>query len=129
MKVVMLIILIVLVIAMLLHYLFPVIKVCGDSMYPTYNDGEVIIGTRLFRKSKLKKEDVVLYRCPNEESRIVIKRVYKVKDLSGDLYFYFMGDNSRYSHDSRHYGYVSHRNIVCKVIDQRPKLVEVNNNE
>lgn len=129
MKAVMLIILIVLVIAMLLHYLFPAIEVCGNSMCPTYHDGEILVGTRLFRKSKLKKDDVVLYKSPNEESRIVIKRIYKVKDLSGDLYFYFMGDNSRCSHDSRHYGYVSHRNIVCKVIDQRPKLVEVNNNE
>lgn len=101
-----------------LHHVFPIIQVIGDSMYPTYLDGEIIVGTRLFRKSKLKKGDVVLYVCPTD-NKTVIKRIDCVEKRSNGLYIYCLGDNPPKSHDSRYYGFVSSKNLVCKVINQR----------
>ena len=103
-----------------LYYLFPIIQVIGDSMFPTYLDQEFIFGRRLYLKSRLKKGDVVVYKSPDDNNRIVIKRIaYINRTLSGELVFYFLGDNSKCSHDSRDYGFVSHKNLVCKVVNQR----------
>ena len=121
MKVVIIVLLIVVVLCVL-YYLFPVIQVCGDSMYPTYRDGEFIVGTRLYRKRNLKKGDVILYRSPTDENRIVIKRVDRSTVDFNNLYFYCLGDNKENSYDSRMYGFISSKSLVCKVIDQRRNM-------
>lgn len=118
------IVVIVLVVLILIYHLFPLVQVCGESMYPTYLDGEIIIGTKLYRKSKLKVGDVILYKSPRED-RTVIKRISDIKDARGVLYFYCLGDNSEHSHDSRSYGYISSKSLVCKVINQRRKYNDV----
>lgn len=118
MKVIAVIIVAIIVVLCVLHYLFPIIQVIGDSMYPTYFDGEIIVGTRLFRKSKLKKGDVILYVCPTDD-KTVIKRIDSVDVRTSSRFFYCLGDNPPKSYDSRYYGYVSSKNLVCKVIDQR----------
>lgn len=108
----------------IIKYLFPAIQVVGDSMYPTYKDGEVIFGTRLYRKSKLKVGDVILYHSPDEEGKVVIKRIATIDTFGKNnkrLAFYCLGDNSECSHDSRYYGFVNSKRIVCKVINQRTK--------
>lgn len=101
-----------------LYYLFPLIQVVGDSMYPTYKDGEIIVGTRLYLKSNLKYDDVILYRSP-VDGKVVIKRVCLIKKDKNKLYFYCLGDNLDFSNDSRNYGFVSSKNIICKVLNQR----------
>lgn len=105
-----------------LYYLFPVIQITGDSMSPTYHDGEIIIGTRLYKKDNLEVGDVVLYESPTEKGRIVIKRIDHFMNENGNLYLYFLGDNADCSYDSRYYGFVSSKNLVCKVINQRRKV-------
>lgn len=105
-----------------LYYLFPFIQVTGDSMSPTYHDGEIIIGTRLYKKDNLEVGDVVLYKSPTEKGRIVIKRIDHFMNEHGNLYLYFLGDNADCSYDSRYYGFVSSKNLVCKVINQRRKV-------
>lgn len=100
-------------------YLFPVIQVTGDSMYPTYRDGEIIFGYRFFKKSKLKVGDVVLYTRPIER-RVVIKRIANIMySHDGKMYLYCLGDNAECSHDSRNYGFISSKSLVCRVINQR----------
>ena len=89
MKVVFIIVLIVVVFAFL-HHVFPLIQVIGDSMYPTYLDGEIIVGTKLYRKSKLKKGDVVLYQSPTDD-KTVIKRIDQIEKRGKVLYFYYYG--------------------------------------
>lgn len=101
-----------------LYHLFPLIQVVGDSMHPTYVNGEIILGTRLYRKSKLKVGDVIVYKSPNE-NRIVIKRIAKIKTHYGHNYYFCLGDNLDNSYDSRYYGSISSKSIVCKVINQR----------
>lgn len=119
MKEVFIITLIVVAIVGILHYLFPIIQIIGDSMYPTYLDGEIIFGSRIFRKSKLKEGDVIIYRSP--EGKIVIKRIHGIKKRGHNRYFYCLGDNSQNSYDSRNYGFISSRKIECRVINQRRK--------
>ena len=103
----------------ILYYVFPLIKVIGYSMYPTYFDGEIIVGTRLFRKDKLKVGEVVLYKSPVEQDRIVIKRISQILIDGKNRSFYCLGDNASESYDSRYYGFISSKNLVCKVINQR----------
>lgn len=111
----------------ILYRLFPMIQVCGGSMYPTYLDGEIIYGTRLYRKSKLKKGDVVVYKSPTDESRVVIKRVDHIMVDKDKLYVYCLGDNAEFSYDSRAYGYVSSTSLLCKIIKPRRNYHDVCN--
>ena len=108
----------------LLYYLFPPIQVVGDSMFPTYYDQEVIFGRRIYSKSNLKVGDVIVYKAPYDPYRVVIKRISRIaRNSYGSLMFYCLGDNSECSHDSRNYGFVPSKNLVCKVINQRPKIL------
>lgn len=110
----------IIIVGAVIYYLFPLVTVCGVSMFPTYIDGEVILATRLFRKSHLKVGDVVIYYAPNtEEKRIVIKRVSELKE--GVMFC--LGDNADESYDSRMYGYVSLDRLICKPIKQRKQKV------
>lgn len=111
-------IIILIVVLGLSYYLFPLIQVIGESMYPTYKDTEIVFGTRLFRKSKLKEGEVITYHTPTD-GKIVIKRIAYRFYLGGKLYLYCVGDNKDNSYDSRHYGSVPSKNVVCKVVVQR----------
>ena len=101
-----------------LHYMFPIIQVCETSMFPTYDDGEIIFGSRLFNKSNLKVGDVIVYK---HDGKNVIKRIADIMldTRTGNLKFFCVGDNARVSCDSRKYGYVPSKDLVCKIINQR----------
>lgn len=102
-----------------IYYILPLIRVIGDSMFPTYLNEEVIVGTRIYRKSKLKTGDVIIYKTPTD-GKIVIKRIDYIIWCNNKIdYVFCLGDNADHSYDSRHYGFVPSENIVCKVINQR----------
>lgn len=112
-------------------YLFPKIRVDGASMYPTYEDGEVVRGCRLLRKS-LKVGDVYVYYRTDKENGsryIVIKRLTKmIYNKSGEVKLFFTGDNRGNSTDSRKYGYIDPEDIIAKVLNPRKnKFIEGDN--
>lgn len=111
-------------VATLLFYLFPLIKVEGDSMFPTYTEGEILVGSRLFDKSDCKCGKVyIIHLRDNEEDRpyYIVKRLHRVEfnSTTGETRYFFLGDNLRVSADSRIYGYFKPSQIVAKVIERR----------
>ena len=109
------------VVVMIILYFFPIVTICGNSMYPTYKDGEKILSTRLFFLDNLKVGDVVIFTPPSKthnEVQFVIKRVQHINDEGK---FFFVGDNLSGSYDSRDYGYVDKSHLISKAIKSRPK--------
>ena len=102
---------------LLVFSFFPVVQICGYSMFPTLSDGEFYMSRRVFRKSKCKVGKIYVYRPPyeSEEEKFVIKRLISIKDGK----YYFLGDNSNDSYDSRYYGYVDSKNVVAQLITRK----------
>lgn len=123
MEVFIIVVSILLLLSLVIYFIFPIISVSGNSMYPTYKDGEILIGTMIFNRNKLKIGDVVVYRSPSDD-RLVIKRITDILLDYKHTYFFFEGDNKEDSYDSRNYGYVHIDNLVCKVINQRKQKKE-----
>lgn len=93
-----------------LYYVFPIIQVCGDSMNPTFKDGDIVLGCRLY---SISRKDVYVFHPPVGE-KYVIKRLTQVSSITNKLFF--EGDNSDHSYDSRMYGYISRDKVVAKCI-------------
>ena len=105
----------------LLYHLFPRILVCGYSMYPTYEDNEIIWGTRLFKRKNLKVGDVVVAKFVSEENEghtTIIKRISRLKEDK----VYLLGDNPKESYDSRYYGYIPLKCVKVRLLEQRSKV-------
>lgn len=114
----------ILIVCGVIYYMFPLVNVCGSSMFPTYVDGEIIFSTRLFRKHKIKVGDVIVFKHPYVKGRLLIKRVADLfYSRDGELLsIYFLGDNSSDSYDSRNFGYVLTKDLVSKVLFPRKKV-------
>ena len=104
----------------ILIFLFPIIRICGYSMFPTLSDGEFYFGKRVLRKSKCKIGEIYVYRPPYEddEEKFVIKRLADIKDGK----YFFLGDNADDSYDSRYYGYVPIKNVVARLLIRKEVL-------
>jgi len=100
--------------------LFPIVQICGYSMFPTLTDGEFYIGMRVFRKSKCEVGKIYVYKPPyeSEEEKFVIKRLADIKDGK----YFFLGDNADDSFDSRYYGYVDSKNVVAQLLTRKEVL-------
>lgn len=110
-----------------LFYVFPFIQVCGDSMYPTFHNGDIILGCRLF---SFKIGVVYVFTPPippTEEGGYVIKRLTHISPQTGKLFF--KGDNADHSYDSRMYGYVSREKVIAKYLFTIHRRKECSNNE
>lgn len=115
----------VLVVLVALLYVFPHIRICGNSMYPTYKDGERMICFRFYPIRRLKAGDVIVFLQDLDEDnkRAVIKRIDRVKTVGHSTYFYVLGDNPPESLDSREYGYIHQSKFICRPFQQRRKEV------
>ena len=96
--------------------IFPLVKICGNSMHPTLKDGEFHIGFRPFCRKKLIIGAFYVYQPPYEEGKFVIKRLVALYKVGNKDYCYFLGDNPSESYDSRQYGLVSCNYAVAKVL-------------
>ena len=117
-------IVLIIIIGVSLFYAFPLAKVNGRSMLPTYKDGDVLLTTRLFNRNKLKIGQVYVYKRINEDDgqeHLVVKRLTDVVSYPKfglENQCYFEGDNPEESYDSRQYGFINAEQIVSRVIWQ-----------
>lgn len=94
------------------------VSVVGNSMFPTYKEDNVLFCVPVPFKY-IKEGDVIIFIPPDEDDRVVIKRVESKSSRTYSLFC--LGDNSSDSHDSRDYGFVPYRNVLGKVYPQRKK--------
>ena len=101
-------------------FFFPVVQICGYSMFPTLMDGDFYLGVRVFRKSKCRIGKIYVFKPPyeDEQEKFVIKRLAFIQDGK----YFFLGDNADDSYDSRYYGYVDSKNVVARLITRKEVL-------
>ena len=62
------------------------LRVTGDSMYPTFIDGEQIIAEKISIKFKnLQRGEILIFKHPQNENRLLIKRVIALPGESLNL--------------------------------------------
>ena len=81
-------------------------KVKGEGMYPTLEKGQMVV---VWKRAKLQVGDIVVFIRDGAE------KVKRVSGVEGD-FLYVVGDNPRFSHDSRQYGYVARDTVIGRVI-------------
>lgn len=89
--------------------MFKIFKIKGNSLYPLYLDGQIVICMRVFSFIKLKTDDTVVFS--KQGYGRMIKQIIKVVD---DKYF-LQGTNIE-SVDSRDFGLIPIEDIGYKVI-------------
>lgn len=105
--------------------LFPIIKVVDNSMFPTYKDGQIILGCRIFSKRHCKVGKVYIIHLMDEEDGspyYIIKRLHKIhKSVNGSVMYDFRGDNPSVSYDSRQYGLFRSSQVEARLLFSRKK--------
>lgn len=111
-------------IVLLFLYFFPIVKVIGDSMFPTYHNGEYILGISKFNINKIKIGDILVFKKSGYD-KILIKRVGSIheEEYSDKKSFFMLGDNSEYSNDSRNFGWVEEEELMAKILKPRNKVL------
>jgi signal peptidase I len=87
-------------------------EVVGESMLPTFHEGDFLLARRLAPGQLPRTGDLVLAVDPREPSRTLLKRVSGI-DLHGQVTL--LGDNAAASTDSRHFGAVPPESIIASV--------------
>ena len=87
-------------------------------MSPTFREGDKVFYKKyLINKSNLKIGQVVIFRHPIQD-RIQIKRIKQIKENCVEV----IGDNSKYSIDSKSFGFVQNEKIIGIVTSKILKL-------
>tara|TARA_Y100001933_G_scaffold201797_1_gene203403 strand:- start:117 stop:467 length:351 start_codon:yes stop_codon:yes gene_type:complete len=82
--------------------------VCGVSMIPTLNDGDLVFFKK-YNKHKyiLQKGDIVIFHHPFKSIQL-IKRIKRIEKFSIEV----SGDNKDYSNDSNLFGLIQKEKII-----------------
>lgn len=86
---------------------FVVRRVVGGSMVPRLEPGRLIVAAK-WRKH-FRPGDVVIARYRGRE---IIKRIERIEPSR----IFVIGDNLGQSTDSRHFGWLSRRDVIAKVV-------------
>lgn len=84
-------------------------KISGDSLYPYYKDGQRVICRKVFKNTRIKVNDTVVFE--KESYGMMIKRVSSIDKNS-----YFVEGTNPMSIDSRNFGGVKLNEIKYKVL-------------
>lgn len=108
------------IVALVFAYIFPLATVYGNSMLPTYHEGQILLCRRVLLKKhhKIQTGGVYVLKAPytDDEVRLIIKRVSFFVHTERGREIYVLGDNPKDSLDSRMYGTINEKNVVAKVI-------------
>lgn len=86
-----------------------IFKISGDSLYPYYKDGQRVICRKVFKDTKIKVDDTVVFE--KDTYGMMIKRVISIDDNT-----YFVEGTDPMSIDSRNFGALSLKEIKYKVL-------------
>ena len=84
-------------------------KISGDSLYPYYKDGQRVICRKVFKDTKIKVDDTVVFE--KDTYGMMIKRVKSIDDNT-----YFVEGTDPMSIDSRNFGALNLKEIKYKVL-------------
>jgi signal peptidase I len=104
---------------------YTIIRINGDSMFPTLKHGQFrLLDRKFFREtvhkitySNTSKFTGRIYVFQSPTGTIVIKRLIYISVNSLGYDFWFEGDNPPHSEDSRHYGFVREGDIYGEIIE------------
>lgn len=89
--------------------MFKIFKIKGDSLFPTYKNGERVFCRKVFITTALKENDAVVFSNTTYGEMIKLIRF-------GDGFSYYMHDTNPQSMDSKVFGAVSIKDIKYKVL-------------
>jgi signal peptidase I len=88
------------------------LRVSGSSLVPLYRDGDFVLVSKIpYLFGAIKQEDVVAFR--HRLHGTMIKKVQSVAPHKGEIY---VVGTQELSVDSRHFGPISKRDVLGKVI-------------
>lgn len=82
-------------------------QVVGRSMSPKLKPGQLLLITRIYRR--LRPGQVIVF---NHYGREKVKRIERVVDNR----VFVIGDNLNFSTDSRHFGWITTKEIIGRVV-------------
>lgn len=100
-------------------FIFPLVKVEGDSMFPTFREGRILICRRLLRKNKCRVGKIYVIHLKDDENGepyFIIKRLKEVFNKNGETLYDFRGDNIIVSYDSRQHGLFNSDSVVAEIL-------------
>ncbi len=73
---------------------YPLVQVKGESMIPTFYDGEILIVKGVANKSVIRIHDIIVFHNPNHWDILIVHRVVEIRSSNDDLFFRTKGDNN-----------------------------------
>jgi signal peptidase I len=134
------VILFITVIFTLFAFRFTLVRIHGNSMEPTFHDGQFKFVDRKYYKEHYnefapKGQKKTIYTLANLEDKVyviitpdnvlAIKRLVSVAQTLQKPYFWFEGDNKDHSIDSRNYGFIEGESILGEVITAKQLLKRI----
>lgn len=106
----------------LLRSNYPLVTVEGESMVPTYLDGDLLVVRGVEDKQSLKPGEVIVFLNPKPPPTMIVHRIIQVVNESSQVEFVTKGDNNPNS-DYNYWGWmVSETDIVGVVIVKLPPI-------
>ena len=86
-------------------------EINGNSMFPTFNDGDSICIEKINANHKVDIDDIVVFMHPLKKNCKLIKRVTQIK---GDSKFFVEGDNEDIlsTDDSHNFGCIRRGDLI-----------------